>query len=85
VANNSPESERSNILCFQPPVTKAGDASCPGRALAGSANAPLAHEGRRLCKAFFAIEDAVLRTSLIGLMENIAARDGANPRTNGFY
>jgi hypothetical protein len=85
VANNSPESERSNILCFQPPVTKAGDASCPGRALAGSANAPLAHEGRRLCKAFFAIEDAVLRASLIGLIENIAARDCANLQTNGFY
>ena len=44
---------------------------------------PLAHEGRRLCKAFFAIEDAVLRTSLIGLMENIAARDGVVCKRDG--
>lgn len=83
MANNSPESERSNILCFQPPVTKVGDASCPDCALAGSANDPLAHEGLRLCKAFFAIADGVLRAALIGLMENIAARDGAGRKTDG--
>ena len=72
--NNNPESDRSNILCFQPPVTKTDDDGCPEPAAAD----PLAPEGLRLCKAFFAIEDAALRASLIGLMENIAGR--ATPR-----
>lgn len=73
--NNNPESERSNILCFQPPVTKTEDAGCPEpAAAAGDSMAP---EGLRLCKAFFAIEDAALRTSLIALLENIAGRDAA--------
>jgi len=69
--NNNPESKRSNILCFQPPVTKTDDDGCPAAA------DPLAPEGLRLCKAFFAIEDAALRASLIALMENIAGRDAA--------
>jgi hypothetical protein len=66
--NNNPESERSNILCFQPPVTKTDGAGCPAAA------DPMAPEALRLCKAFFAIEDAALRASLIALMENIAGR-----------
>ena len=69
--NNKPESERSNILCFQPPVTKTDGAGCPAAA------DPMAPEALRLCKAFFAIEDSALRTSLIALMENIAGRDAA--------
>lgn len=73
--HNNPESDRSNILRFQPPVTKTEDAGCPESAAA--AGDLLASEGLRLCKAFFAIEDAALRASLIGLMENIAGRDAA--------
>ena len=80
MSNNSPESDRSNILCFQPPVTKADNAGCPAPA-AGAAD-PLASEGLRLCKAFFAIEDAALRGSLIALMENIA-RHSAGTRAAG--
>jgi hypothetical protein len=72
--NNSPESEPSNILCFQPTVTKADGAGCPEPA----AGDPLAPEGLRLCKAFFAIQDAALRGSLIALMENIAGRAAAD-------
>lgn len=75
MSNNSPESERSNILCFQPPVTKADGAGCP--AATDGASDPLAQEGLRLCKAFFAIEDVALRASLIALMENIAGRAAA--------
>ena len=71
--NNNPESDRSNILCFQPPVTKTDGAGCPAPASAD----PLAPEALRLCKAFFAIEDFALRASLIALMENIAGRDAA--------
>ena len=83
MSNNSPESERSNILCFQPPVTKAASAGCPERPLTASADDPLTHEGLRLCKAFFTIADAGLRASLIGLMENIAARDGVVCKRDG--
>lgn len=83
MSNNSPESDRSNILCFQPPVTKTDDAGCP----AAAAGDPLASEGLRLCKAFFAIEDAALRASLIALMENIAgcaaAAAGAGLKRDG--
>ena len=81
--NHNPESNRSNILCFQPPVTKTEDAGCPEPARADT----LAPEGLRLCKAFFAIEDAALRAALIGLIENIAARDaatGAGHKRDGF-
>jgi hypothetical protein len=74
---NNPESERSNILSFQPPVTKADTAGCPDGPPAAGADTGLAQEGLRLCKAFFAIEDAALRASLIGVMENIAAGDSA--------
>jgi hypothetical protein len=80
---NSPESERSNILSFQPPVTKADGAGCPDDARAASANTSLAQEGLRLCKAFFAIEDAALRASLIGVMENIAAGNDAARTRDG--
>ena len=73
--NNNPESKRSNILCFQPPVTKTEDAGCPETV--ADAGDPLAPEGLRLCKAFFAIEDAALRASLIVLLENIAGRGAA--------
>ena len=83
MSNNSPESERSNILCFQPPVTKAGGAGCPDGARTASADAPLAQEGLRLCKAFFAIENAALRAALIGLLENIAAPAGAGRNSDG--
>ena len=71
MSNHSPESDSSNILRFQPPVTKTEDAGCPATADS------LAPEGLRLCKAFFAIEDAALRTSLIVLLENIAGRAAA--------
>jgi len=71
--NHNPESDPSNILCFQPPVTKTDDDGCPKTAAVD----PLAQEGLRLCKSFFAIKDAALRASLIGLMENIAGRDTA--------
>jgi hypothetical protein len=84
MSNNNPESDRSNILCFQPPVTKTDGAGCP--APAAAAGDPLAPEGLRLCKAFFAIEDAALRASLIGLMENIAgsaAAAGAGLKRDG--
>jgi hypothetical protein len=73
MSNHNPESDPSNILRFQPPVTKTHDDGCPEPVAAD----PLAPEGLRLCKAFFAIEDAALRASLIGLMENIAGRDAA--------
>ena len=73
MSNHNPESDPSNILRFQPPVTKTDDNGCPEPAAAD----PLAPEGLRLCKAFFAIGDATLRASLIGLMENIAGRDTA--------
>jgi len=77
MSKNSPETECSNILSFQPPVTKADTAGCPDRPPAASADTRLAQEGLRLCKAFFAIEDAALRASLIGVMENIGAGDSA--------
>jgi hypothetical protein len=80
---NSPETERSNILSFQPPVTKAGAAGCPERPPAASADTSLAQEGLRLCKAFFAIEDAALRASLIGVMENIVAGDRERRKCDG--
>ncbi|MBI3704578.1 MAG: hypothetical protein HY244_12220 [Rhizobiales bacterium] len=74
--NNNPESDRSNILCFQPPVTIRDSAGCP-ELTSPAAPDPLAQEGLRLCKAYFAIEDAALRASLIALLENIAGRDAA--------
>jgi hypothetical protein len=71
--NHNPESDRSNILCFQPPVTKSDGEGCPEPASTDT----LAPEGLRLCKAFFAIEDSALRASLIALLENIAGHDAA--------
>ena len=68
--NNNPESDRSNILRFQPPVTKSDGAGCPELTSPATPD-PMAQEGLRLFKAYFAIEDAVVRASLIGLMEHI--------------
>ena len=83
MSKNSPETECSNILSFQPPVTKADTAGCPDRPPAASADTSLAQEGLRLCKAFFAIEDAALRASLIGVMENIAAGNDTARKRDG--
>ena len=72
MAKNKPESDRSNILRFQPAVTKADTAGCPEPTADQTAQ-----EGLRLFKAFFAIDDAATRASLIGLMENISRRKRA--------
>ena len=83
MSKNSPETECSNILSFQPPATKADTAGCPDRPPVASADTRLAQEGLRLCKAFFAIEDAALRAALIGVIENIAAGDSERHRCDG--
>jgi hypothetical protein len=80
---NQPEREPSAILHFQPRVTKRGRCGCAKRA-ADSPIDPTAQEGLRLFKAFFAIEDANLRTALLALLallENIAmgTRAGLKP------
>lgn len=83
MSKNSPETERSNILRLQPPVTKRRGAGCPDGARAASADTGLAREGLRLCKAFFAIDDAALRASLLAVMENIAAGNNAARKRDG--
>ena len=78
---NKPEREASNILRFQPAVTKARGRGCPKRARTAPVD-PIAQEGLRLFKAFFAIEDADLRTSLLALLENIATGSRAGVKPN---
>ena len=80
---HKPERERSNILRFQPPVTKAEGAGCPARAPGNNGADPLALEGLRLFKAFFAIEDAAMRASLIELMDNISGRKRSGRKRDG--
>ena len=79
---NKPESDLSNILRFQPAVTKSDAAGCPEPAAAGAPD-PMAQEGLRLFKAFFAIEDAAMRASLIALMENISGSANAARKRDG--
>lgn len=68
---DKPEHGASNILRLQPPVTKSGGRGCPKRAAAIRID-PMAQEGLRLFKTFFAIEDVGLRNSLLVLLETIA-------------
>ena len=73
MAKNKPEGESSNVLRFQPAVSKATDAGRPKRKTATGEADPIAQEGLRLFKTFFAIEDVALRSSLLAMLENIAA------------
>jgi len=64
-------------------VTKAAAAGCPERALTASADDPWRTRACGCARRFFTIEDARLRASLIGLLENIAARDSAVRKSDG--
>ena len=79
---NRPEGERSNILRFQPPVTKADRAGCTSGKRSPAAD-PLAQEGLRLFKVFFAIEDVALRASMLTMLENIAIGTRAGRKRDG--
>jgi len=71
MAKNKPEAKRSNILRFQPVVTKAIRKGCIEDNHPRKPD-PMAQEGLRLSKAFFAVEDAALRGLLLTMLENIA-------------
>jgi len=71
MAKNKPEGGPSNILRFQPAVTRVGSGGCTKKTNTLSAD-PITQQSLRLFKTFFAIEDAALRASLLTMLENIA-------------